>query len=72
MLRMMITTLHGKDGHAIPGTIAECGICGGREFVIIRVREQDHPHYQCTGCGISYCGTWDGTQCSDHEQRKPT
>jgi hypothetical protein len=27
------------------------------------VTGQDHPHYQCTECESSYCGTWDGRDC---------
>jgi hypothetical protein len=63
MLVMRTITLTDIDGNAIPGQVAECERCGGITFVITRVNQQSHPHYQCVGCDESYCGTWDGTQC---------
>lgn len=63
MLIMRTVTLEDIDGNKIPGGMAECDNCGGVEFLITMVNTQSHPHYQCVECGISYCGTWDGTQC---------
>jgi hypothetical protein len=67
MLVMRTVTLTDIDGNLIPGAIAECEACGGNEFIITQVNHQSHPHYQCLGCGESYCGTWDGTQCNGNE-----
>jgi hypothetical protein len=66
-LIMRTVTLTDMDGNPVPGGMAECGKCQGCEFIIIRVRQQDHPHFQCIECTTSYCGTWDGSQCSERE-----
>jgi len=63
MMTMRPTTLEDVDGNVIPGGIAECGRCKGNVFIITMIQTQSHPHYQCVECGISYCGTWDGTKC---------
>ncbi len=54
--------INQRTGDSFDGGIGECE-CGGHTFIILWVTGQDHPHYQCTECESSYCGTWDGRDC---------
>ena len=39
----------------VEGQVAKCEECDGIEFIIFQIDGQDHPHFQCVECGVSYC-----------------
>lgn len=64
-LTMKPLTVTSRDNRKYEASLATCGGCQNQSFAIFMLKSQDHPHYQCTVCDISYCGTWDGRQCKD-------
>jgi hypothetical protein len=61
------TGVTDKDGKSTPASLGECGVCHDRTFFVVFIGKQTHPHYQCVTCDTSYCGTFDGSQCTDWE-----
>jgi hypothetical protein len=56
-------TVH--DGAGIPAgaRLAVCPTCACEQFLAYTVHQARHIHFQCLGCGASYC---DGRCVQDH------
>ncbi len=49
---IQVTDHEGFRGDAL---LYQCNHCGGDRFLIFRLVDQDHQHFQCDDCGQSYC-----------------
>lgn len=58
-------TVTAADGETRKADFAVCKECGYDIFMIFEVEGHDHPHFQCCGCGTSFCSV--GGECYEKE-----
>jgi hypothetical protein len=64
-------TLESTIGRA-DADLLGCGNCACEVFYIYTVRGQEHPHFQCVGCGHTYCSLKGGCHGEQAEDDKAT
>lgn len=43
------------DGQRLKARLFFCPDCDGQMFFMYMPEGSNHPHYQCSGCGTTYC-----------------
>lgn len=54
-MRMTFILVEAVDGMLAKAQQATCEDCGCDTFHMFQIAGQQHPHYQCSKCGGSYC-----------------